>query len=83
MLAIEFGWIYAEIGRQPWIVRGFMKVIEATTTSTEVGEVMAMFFSLYAILGIVSTIVLIRIAKKVTVEGEAEKHGIALLKEGE
>jgi cytochrome d ubiquinol oxidase subunit I len=25
MLAIEFGWFLTEVGRQPWIVRGYMR----------------------------------------------------------
>ena len=29
MLAIEFGWFLTEVGRQPWIVRGYMRVSEA------------------------------------------------------
>ncbi|TGU69171.1 cytochrome ubiquinol oxidase subunit I, partial [Mesorhizobium sp. M00.F.Ca.ET.186.01.1.1] len=32
MLAIEFGWVFAEVGRQPWILRGYMTVSEAATT---------------------------------------------------
>ncbi|WP_347860715.1 cytochrome ubiquinol oxidase subunit I [Salimicrobium sp. PL1-032A] len=50
MLAIEFGWIYAEIGRQPWILRGFMTVAEGATTSPNVGWMFLMFFLLYAVL---------------------------------
>ena len=27
MLAIEFGWLFlTEMGRQPWIVRGYMRI---------------------------------------------------------
>ena len=29
MLAIEFGWFLTEMGRQPWIIRGYMRVSEA------------------------------------------------------
>ena len=31
MLAIEFGWFLTEMGRQPWIVRGYMRVSQAAT----------------------------------------------------
>ncbi len=31
MLAIEFGWFLTEMGRQPWIIRGYMRVSEAAT----------------------------------------------------
>jgi cytochrome bd ubiquinol oxidase subunit I len=33
ILAIEFGWITTEVGRQPWVVYGFMRVSEAVTRS--------------------------------------------------
>ena len=26
MLAIEFGWFLTEMGRQPWIIRGYMRI---------------------------------------------------------
>src|SRR5262249_35681098 len=31
VIAVEAGWITAEVGRQPWIVYGHMKVAEAVT----------------------------------------------------
>jgi cytochrome d ubiquinol oxidase subunit I len=30
-LAIEFGWVLAEVGRQPWIVYGLMKTSDAVS----------------------------------------------------
>ena len=33
VLAMEAGWVVTEVGRQPWIVRGHMKVEEAATTN--------------------------------------------------
>lgn len=35
-LGVELGWFYAELGRQPWILRGYMRVEEAATTSPSV-----------------------------------------------
>lgn len=35
MLAIEFGWFLTEMGRQPWIIRGYMRVSEAATQAGE------------------------------------------------
>src|SRR5699024_4110490 len=59
--AIEFGWILAEEGRQPWILRGFMKVEEAATSSPHVGLMFILFFALYALLGTLCVVILRRI----------------------
>lgn len=48
--AMEMGWIYAEVGRQPWIMRGFLKVSEAATTSRSVGYMLILFFLIYVVL---------------------------------
>jgi cytochrome d ubiquinol oxidase subunit I len=36
VLALEAGWVVAEVGRQPWIVYNYMKVEEAATANTYV-----------------------------------------------
>jgi cytochrome d ubiquinol oxidase subunit I len=51
MLAIECGWIFAEAGRQPWILRGYMKTVHGATTATNVDWMLLMFSLLYIILG--------------------------------
>lgn len=70
MLAIELGWFFAEVGRQPWILVGYMRTNHAATTAGNVGEMLVLFALLYAFLGIVSTMVLIRLFKKSPVELE-------------
>ncbi|WP_079507426.1 cytochrome ubiquinol oxidase subunit I [Mesobacillus jeotgali] len=80
MLAIELGWWFAEVGRQPWILRGIMKVDEAATTSGQVDMMLIMFAGLYLILAIGSIVVLTRMFRKNPVEQEladrqAEKEG--------
>ncbi|MFK2824846.1 cytochrome ubiquinol oxidase subunit I [Bacillus sp. B190/17] len=74
MLAIEFGWIYAEVGRQPWILRGYMKVSEAATTSDGVGLTFILFALLYLVLGILCAVVLIRMFKNAPAEAELEQR---------
>ncbi|UOF90860.1 cytochrome ubiquinol oxidase subunit I [Fodinisporobacter ferrooxydans] len=76
MLAIEFGWTYAEIGRQPWILRGYMKVAEAATTSPQAGSMLVVFCALYLVLGILSSYILMRMASSNPVENEMEKRGV-------
>ncbi|UOQ93019.1 cytochrome ubiquinol oxidase subunit I [Halobacillus shinanisalinarum] len=72
MLAIEFGWIYAEVGRQPWIIRGFMTVAEGATTSPHVGLMFLLFLGLYTVLGIGCIVVLRKIFKNNPAELELE-----------
>lgn len=81
MLAIELGWWFAEVGRQPWILRGIMKVEDAATTSGQVDLMLILFAGLYLILAIGSTVVLTRMFRKNTVEQELADR--ELEKEGE
>ncbi len=74
MLAIELGWIYAELGRQPWILRGYMKVAEAATRGEGVGLSFILFTLLYLVLGIFSTVVLIKMFKNKPAEAELEQR---------
>ena len=80
VLAIELGWWFAEVGRQPWILRGIMKVDEAATTSGQVDTMLVMFAGLYLVLAVGSIVVLTRMFRKNPVEQEladreAEKEG--------
>jgi cytochrome d ubiquinol oxidase subunit I len=80
ILAIELGWWLAEVGRQPWILRGLMRVEDAATTSTHVDTMLYLFAGLYIVLGIGSIVVLTRMFRKNPVEQElkdrhAEKGG--------
>ncbi|WNQ09913.1 cytochrome ubiquinol oxidase subunit I [Paenibacillus aurantius] len=70
LLAIEFGWIYAEIGRQPWILRGYMKTAEGATTSEHVGLMLVLFLLLYALLAFTCTKVLGRLFRNKPAEQE-------------
>jgi cytochrome d ubiquinol oxidase subunit I len=78
LLAIELGWFYAEVGRQPWILRGYMRVTEAATSNSDVGVAFWLFAGLYALLGIVSLFVLIRLFRNKPAELELETRRIIL-----
>ncbi len=52
MLAIEAGWFFAEEGRQPWILRGYMRTAEGATSSPHVDLMLYLFILLYLILAI-------------------------------
>ena len=72
LLAIETGWWMAEVGRQPWILRGLMRTEDAATTSGQVDLMLVLFAGLYLILGVGSIVVLRRMFKKNPVEQEIE-----------
>ncbi|WLR43277.1 cytochrome ubiquinol oxidase subunit I [Bacillus carboniphilus] len=74
MIGIEAGWFYAEIGRQPWILRGFMKVAEGATTSTHLPIIFGLFLVLYLILGVICVVVLRKIFRNNPAEAELERR---------
>jgi len=66
-LAAQFGWIVAEVGRQPWIVYGLMRTRDAVSkdvTPTQVLVSLLLFTLFYGILGAVDIYLLAKYAKK-------------------
>ncbi|MFR9710447.1 cytochrome ubiquinol oxidase subunit I [Paenibacillus sp. MB22_1] len=76
MVAIELGWMFAEFGRQPWIIRGYMKVGEAATTSESVGPMLLMFAVLYLVLCLSCVYVLSRMFRNKDVLTELRQAGL-------
>ncbi|OAH53632.1 MULTISPECIES: cytochrome ubiquinol oxidase subunit I [Bacillaceae] len=74
LIAYESGWILAEVGRQPWILNGYMKVAEAATRNDDVGITFVMFALLYLVLGVMTVVVLIKMFKNSPAEAELEKR---------
>lgn len=74
MLAVELGWVFAELGRQPWIVRGYMTVDEAATSSPYILQMFFLFLALYIVLGTLFTITLRKLFKDNPAELELEKN---------
>ncbi|MGG0665713.1 cytochrome ubiquinol oxidase subunit I [Viridibacillus arvi] len=72
IIAIEAGWWLAEVGRQPWILRKYMKVAEAATTSDHLDIMLILFCGLYIILGVGSVVVLRRMFRHNPIEQEIE-----------
>jgi len=68
-LCNSFGWILTEIGRQPWLVHGVLKLSEGVSTS---GAVTAMtvalslggFIALYGILAVFDVFLMVRFIKE-------------------
>ncbi len=59
VLALEFGWMVTEEGRQPWVIQGILLTKNAVTTAPGVDVAFAVFSFLYVVLGVV-TIYLLR-----------------------
>lgn len=67
MLAIQLGWAAAEVGRQPWIVWGELRTVDAVSKAVPPGEVMltlVLFTLFYTIVYIAWTRVVIGFIKK-------------------
>jgi cytochrome bd ubiquinol oxidase subunit I len=70
--ALECGWIVTEVGRQPWIVNGFMRTSQAVTPAKGIWWVFAFTMLLY--IGLFTTAVLIlRGLSRRWREGQAEE----------
>jgi cytochrome d ubiquinol oxidase subunit I len=57
VVALEAGWVVTEVGRQPWVVVGYMKVKDGATTNSGVWLTFLVILGLYA--GVMTTLVLI------------------------
>ena len=67
LIACEFGWIVAEVGRQPWVVYRVLKTRDAYSANVTGGEVLVsiiMFGAIYAALGALYVYTLARIVKR-------------------
>ncbi|MCL6548380.1 MAG: cytochrome ubiquinol oxidase subunit I [Alicyclobacillus sp.] len=58
MAAIECGWIYAEVARQPWIIYHVMRTADAVTPAPYVGVLFVLFVGLYILLSVGTVLVL-------------------------
>ncbi len=58
IIAMEAGWVVTEVGRQPWIVSGHMKVDDAATTNSGVWATFVTIVILYLAVGVTTVLVL-------------------------
>ena len=67
VLANSFGWIFTEVGRQPWIVFGLMTTANGVSPSVSMGEVitsMVVFTLLYGALAVVEVKLFLHYVRK-------------------
>jgi cytochrome d ubiquinol oxidase subunit I len=65
-IAIEAGWVLAEVGRQPWIVYGVMRTSDAVSpiATSQVLVSFLAFILVYGVLGAVGYYLIIRNVRK-------------------
>ncbi|MCA9167321.1 MAG: cytochrome ubiquinol oxidase subunit I, partial [Planctomycetales bacterium] len=63
VIALEAGWIVTEVGRQPWIVQGYMRTAEAVTLAPGLWNVFAATIVIYLIIGAATIVILRQLAK--------------------
>ena len=65
-IAIEAGWVVAEVGRQPWIVYGVLKTAEAASpiTGTQVLLSLIGFIAVYGLLGAIGFYLIAKYVKQ-------------------
>ncbi|MGD9736893.1 MAG: cytochrome ubiquinol oxidase subunit I [Solirubrobacterales bacterium] len=73
ILALWCGWIVTEVGRQPWIVQGYMRTEEAVTEAEGIWFAFGLVLILYAGLGTAAVLVLRSMSKRWREAGSAEE----------
>ena len=74
ILALWCGWIVTEVGRQPWIVQGYMRTEEAVTEADGIWFSFAIVLIVYAAIGTIAVKVLRGMSRRWR-EGVAEPEG--------
>jgi cytochrome d ubiquinol oxidase subunit I len=74
VLALWCGWIVTEVGRQPWIVQGYMRTTEAVTSAKGIWFSFAFVLLLYIAIGTIAIKVLRSMSRRWR-EGAAEPAG--------
>ncbi len=73
IVALEAGWVLTEVGRQPWIVFGEMRVEDAATTNTGVWLTFVVVVLLYLAVAVTTITVLRRMSRRFRETGEADE----------
>jgi cytochrome d ubiquinol oxidase subunit I len=74
VVTLEAGWVVTEVGRQPWIVRNFMKVEHGATANTGVWVTFLAVLLIYAVVG-VSLILVLRLMSRRFRKGAPDEGG--------
>jgi cytochrome d ubiquinol oxidase subunit I len=72
LVALESGWITTEVGRQPWIVFGIMRVEDAVTENGGIWITLGVMLVVYAAMGVAAALVLRSMARRWRLTGEID-----------
>jgi cytochrome d ubiquinol oxidase subunit I len=64
VVALEAGWVVAEVGRQPWVVHNLLRVEDAATTNGGVWITFVLVTLIYAALGATTILVLRSLSRR-------------------
>ncbi|HET9731668.1 MAG TPA: cytochrome ubiquinol oxidase subunit I [Acidimicrobiales bacterium] len=77
-IANTTGWIFTEMGRQPWVVYGLLRTSNGVSPAVSTGEVAATligFVGIYTLLAIIDVVLMLRYAKTPRLEGDVDDTG--------
>jgi len=72
-LANTFGWLFTEVGRQPWVVEDLMKTAQAISPNVGLASValtLGGFTALYTVLGVIDAMLVLRFARRPLVDAD-------------
>jgi cytochrome d ubiquinol oxidase subunit I len=70
MLALEAGWVMTEVGRQPWVVYGFLRTAEAVTRARGIWGSFALVVAIYLVVGVSLVLILRGLARRWRADGD-------------
>ena len=73
------GWIFTEMGRQPWVVFGLLKTAAGLSTSVGAGSVLTsvlVFTLLYGLLAVIDGYLMLRVARAGPVDEEEDEEAM-------
>ncbi|MDX5475290.1 MAG: cytochrome ubiquinol oxidase subunit I [Bacillaceae bacterium] len=73
MMAIEFGWIFACTGRQPWVIYRVMLTADSVTGNQNLGTLFFLFLIMYIFLSVAVVLVLLYYFKRHPLLDELEE----------
>ena len=74
-MANTFGWLFTEMGRQPWIVYGLMKTAQAISPDVPAADVALSFGGfvlVYTVLGVIDVMLMARAARRGLADSDAD-----------
>jgi cytochrome bd ubiquinol oxidase subunit I len=63
-LAVEFGWVVTEEGRQPWVIYNYLRTSDAVTVAPYLNFTFGVFTIIYLVISIILIVLLLRLARQ-------------------